>query len=138
MTAHQEASFEAERWNNEGLPVYEPGQRIRGRIVLVPDRDARTRGVQLWVGCRIHGSGTPEEFELEPEHYVYQGDLVAGNVIEAPFDVALPAHAPITYAGRRVKFDWEVRLRVDVPIWPDKRLAFPFIVEPRRVSDESA
>lgn len=138
MTAHQEASFEAERWSNDGLPVYEPGEVVRGSITLIPDRDARTRGVQLWIGCRIHGSGTPEAFELAPEQFVYQGDLQAGGAIVAPFGVALPLHAPPTYQGRRVKFDWEVRLRVDVPLWADKRLSFPFIVEPRRVAVESA
>lgn len=130
MPAHEEIHFVANRWSNDGLPVYQPGDRVSGTCTLVPDRDARTRGVQLWIGCRIHGSGTAETFDLAPESFVFQGDLQSGVPVVARFDAEIPVHAPVSYQGRRIKFDWEVRLRVDIPIWPDQRLEFPFLVEP--------
>jgi hypothetical protein len=128
----QQISFEAHSHSPDGLPVYTPGDVIKGQVTVLPDKDAHTRGVQLWVGCHIHGSGTAEEVTLVAEHFISEGDLTAGQPAIGSFETVVPELAPLSYKGRRINFDWQVRLRIDVPVWPDKRYSFPFVVEPRR------
>jgi hypothetical protein len=132
MAITQEIRFEARDIDPSGAPVYQPGDRVAGTVTIVPDADASTRGVQLWVGCKIHGSGTGETVDIQPEAFIYEGDLQAGMPINASFSATLPDNAPLSYQGRRVKFDWQVTLRVDIAIWPDKRYSVPFVVVPRQ------
>ncbi|MBI5834274.1 MAG: hypothetical protein HZB16_18420 [Armatimonadetes bacterium] len=128
--------FEAPAVTADGLARYEPGQTVRGTVLCRPERDAHTRGLMMAIGCHIHGSGTPEDLLLQPEIPLHVGDLTAGQVISHSFEVALPADAPVSYEGRRVKFDWALRLRVDIPIWPDQRSEHPFVVTPRGTSPQ--
>lgn len=123
--------FDAPAVTPDGLPQFEPGQTVRGTVLCRPESNATTRGLMLSIGCHIHGSGTPEDLFLQPEMPVHVGDLTAGQVISHRFDVTLPADAPLSYQGRRIKFDWALRLRVDIPIWPDQRWEHPFVVVPR-------
>ena len=132
MAVSQDVRFEAPEYDPSGAPVFRPGDRVKGQVTVVPDSDANTRGIQMWVGCRIHGSGTGESVELMPEEFIYEGNLQAGMPINASFDVTLPENAPLSYQGRRIKFDWQVALRVDIPIWPDQRYSVPFMVLPRQ------
>ncbi|MCC7494467.1 MAG: hypothetical protein IT204_19070 [Fimbriimonadaceae bacterium] len=135
MAMPAEVQWEATEWSPEGLPVYRPGDRIRGRVALAPEHDAHTRGVQLWLGCAIHGSGSPEHYSLIEEHFIYEGDLTAGLPVNAEFSTVLSELAPLSYQGRRIKFDWQLILRVDIPIWPDQRLTYPFVVLPAERRD---
>ncbi len=137
MTVPQEIHFDTGRRGDGGRPVYCPGELVSGTVQIVPDADANTRGVWLWVGCRVHGSGTAETVDLVPERMIHEGPLSAGMPITARFEAHLPDTAPLSYQGRRVKFDWEVGLRVDIPIWPDRRYAEPFGVVPRRSGEGS-
>lgn len=131
MATEPNLQFQTQRYNAAGEPVYEPGDQVAGSVTIVPDQDANVRGVQMWIGCRIHGSGTSEAVDLLPEQFIHQGPLQAGMPINASFSVQLPENAPLSYHGRRIRFDWEVRLRIDVPIWPDQRSGFGFAVVPR-------
>ncbi len=131
MAIAQEIRFEARALDPSGAPIYQPGDRVKGTVTIVPDADAGTRGVQLWIGCRIHGSGSSETLDILPEGFIHEGGLQAGLPINATFDATLPDNAPLSYQGRRVKFDWAVTLRVDIPIWPDQRYSVPFLVVPR-------
>ncbi len=129
--------FEGARHDADGVPVYEVGEELRGTFTLVADHDTHARGVQLQVACFIHGSGTAETVALVPEHMAYQGDLPADQPVQGSFRAVIPSDGPLSYAGRRIKCDWEVRLRVDIPIWRDPRYSFPFRVVPRQAPAES-
>lgn len=124
--------FDSREQSPDGSPIYHPGERVGGSLSLVPEKSAKTRGVQLWIGCLIHGSGSSESIELFPEQFIHEGHLEAGLPIQGDFEVFLPENAPLSYQGRRIKFDWVVTVRVDIPIWPDKRYNLPFTVAPRK------
>jgi hypothetical protein len=120
----------------DGLTRYRPGDRVSGHLTLYPDRDTHARGVWLGVVCQIHGSGTAEQVVACEDLLSYDGDLHAGQPVTIGFDALLPKTAPLSYQGRRVKFDWQVRARVDIPIWRDPKLSFPFLVVPTRTLAE--
>jgi hypothetical protein len=90
------------------------------------------RGIYCWIGCRIHGAGTDEEVTLVPEQLIYEGALAPGQPVSYPFRLSLPPHGPVTFVGRYVKLEWAARVRLDIPLWFDKRLWAPIIVTPRR------
>ena len=126
-----DVNFEAPAATADGLAQYQPGQTVRGTVACIPDTDLHTRGLMMAIGCHIHGSGTAEDLLLQPEFPLHVGDMPAGEEIRYEFEVPLPDDAPLSYQGRRVKFDWAVRLRVDIPIWPDKRSEHLFWVAPK-------
>ena len=95
------------------------------------------RGVQLHVACFVHGSGTAETVDIVPEHFAFQGDIQSGIPVYGTFSGRIPAEGPLTFAGRGIKFDWEVRVRVDIPFWRDQRFNYPFCVVPRQRPEES-
>lgn len=132
MALRQDFEFRAPSHTGDGTPIYMPGDLVQGTVTIYPEERANTRGVQLWIGCLIHGSGTSETIDLAPEHFIHEGDIEAGVPISASFGAPIPTDAPLSYQGRRIKFDWQVRLRVDIPIWPDKRYSVPFLVVPLR------
>lgn len=110
----------------EGTPV---GQDITGKILLNPYIDIKCRGLWLEIGYREHGNGTPYENRLFNEKF-YDGPLTKYSQIEKPFKFTIPSSGPITYNGHYVKIDWFVRLRIDIPIWPDPREQLNFKVIP--------
>jgi hypothetical protein len=118
----------------KGLPVAPVGGTRRLRLQVSTDSDVHCRGLLACVCCRIHGSGTAEEIVLSPEQTIHVGELSAGANAERAYDIKIPEIGPVSFAGRYVKCDWEVRIRVDVPIWRDKRLHLPFIVTPQLLS----
>lgn len=118
----------------KGLPVAAVGGSRRLQVRVSTDSDVHCRGVLACVCCRIHGSGTSEEVILSPEQTIHMGDFPAGANAERAYDIKVPETGPVSFVGRYVKCDWEVRLRVDVPVWRDKRLHLPFLVTPRLIS----
>ena len=127
----QRVQFESSRYDSDGRAVFCPGDTIQATVTLVADQDVHARGVQIWCGCQVHGSGTAETVDLVPEHFCMEGDVQAGQPIVGRVEATLPTDAPVSYQGRRVKFDWCIRMRVDIPIWRDQRIEFPFLVMPR-------
>ena len=128
-----EIQFEAPAQTADGTPLYHPGETVSGTVLYTPDKDQHARGIQLWIGCHIHGSGSSEDFDVVPEHFIHEGDLSGGQLLTFRFEGRLPSDAPASYQGRRIKFDWLVRLRVDIPVLPDHRTEVPFVVKPQRL-----
>ncbi|MCE5216130.1 hypothetical protein LLH03_03765 [bacterium] len=118
-----------------GLPAAAVGERLRLSLRVRTDGDLHCRGVLAQVCCHLHGSGTAEEVVVFAEQQIHEGDFAAGQVAEHTYEVTVPDSGPVSFEGRYVKMDWCVRVRVDIPIWVDKRLTLPFLVTPR-VSSE--
>jgi hypothetical protein len=116
-------------------PVMSAGETRNLYLWLQTTEEVSCRGIWVWVGCRVHGSGTDEEIPLIAEHCIHEGALQAGQPLGAPLRVAIPAHGPVTFVGRYVKLEWVARVRFDVPLWFDKRMWVPIIVTPRRLPE---
>ncbi|MFQ5810922.1 MAG: hypothetical protein ACE5JM_14995, partial [Armatimonadota bacterium] len=119
----------------QGLPAMSVGATRKLNLTVRTDEDIHCRGVQCWVGCRIHGSGTSEEAALEEEHLIHEGDFRAGLAINRTISVTIPPYGPVTFIGRYVKCEWMVRVRVDIPVWRDKRIELPIVVTPRLTAE---
>jgi hypothetical protein len=115
----------------QGLPAIPVGGRCRLNITVHTDSEFHCRGVRCWIGCRVHGSGSEDTCELWAEQFIHEGDILAGHTISHSVDIAAPDRGPVSFQGRYVKCDWLVRVRVDIPVWRDKRLDLPFLVTPR-------
>lgn len=115
----------------QGLPAIPVGETRRLDLSVHTDTEFHCRGVLCWVGCRMHGSGTDEKLDVVPEQFIHEGDFGAGHTISHSLTLAIPQDGPVSFQGRYVKFDWMVRVRVDIPIWRDKYLELPFLVTPR-------
>ncbi len=117
--------------------VVQAGQTLTGELTLRVPHDVNARGVLLEVSCKVHGRGTDEKVAAIEESKIYEGDLRAGQDLQVPFEAHISGAGPCTYHGRYIKMDWAVRVRIDVPMWFDKRYEFPFTVVPR-VRDKTA
>jgi len=117
-----------------GLPAVGVGGTRELTLQVHTAEHLDCRGLQLWVGCRIHGSGTEEKVELSPEHLISQGPLLVSQPIVHRLQVAIPGRGPVSFLGRYVKCEWLLRLRVDIPIWRDQRLDLPLLVTPRALA----
>jgi hypothetical protein len=117
--------------------VVQAGGALNGEVLIQVPSDVNARAVLLEVSCNVHGRGTGEQVEALPEHRVYEGDLHAGQELRVPFEARISVAGPCTYQGRYIKMDWAVRVRLDVPLWFDKRYEFPFTVVPRVVARTS-
>lgn len=135
----RQGSVTAEFWNYQGptlkgLPVVPVGGSRRLQVRVTADGDVHCRGVLACVCCRIHGAGSSEEIVLSPEQTIHMGDFPAGANAERAYDIKVPETGPVSFVGRYVKCDWEIRVRVDIPIWRDRRLHLPFLVTPQLLS----
>ncbi|MBI2267407.1 MAG: hypothetical protein HYU64_19945 [Armatimonadetes bacterium] len=106
------------------------GSQLQGTVHFTAVENVNARGLHLEIGYNEHGNGTPCEHQLIDTMF-FKDDLVAGQPMEHRFVFPIPDDGPVTYHGKYVNFDWFVRIRVDIPFWPDKREKFPFIVLPR-------
>lgn len=131
----EQGPLRAEFWGYQGplldgVPTVVAGDRLRATVLARSAQAIRCRGVRCWAGCRIHGSGDTDTVVLINDEFIHEGDLAAGQTVLHRLDIAIPASGPVSYAGRYIKCDWCVRLRVDIPVWRDRRLDLPFIVTP--------
>jgi hypothetical protein len=116
-------------------PVMPVGASHNLYLWVQTNQEVACRGVWVWVGCRIHGSGTDEEMPLIAEHLVHEGTVQPGAPVGCQLPVTIPAHGPVSFVGRYVKLEWVARVRFDIPMWFDKRMYVPFIVTPRRLPE---
>jgi len=112
-------------------PVIPAGETRELQVTLATSEDIQCRGVLCWIGCRAHGRGTAEEIVVFREQMIHGGPLLANQAVMVPISITPPPVGPTTFQGQHVKLEWMVRLRVDMPMWVDRRLLLPFIVTPR-------
>lgn len=110
-----------------------PGQILEGEALLNPYEDVNCRGLWLEIGYWDRGRGTPHENRLVQDMF-YQGNLQRNQAISHRIQFQIPDRGPVTYAGENVNIDWFVRIRVDIPMWFDKRYEYPFNVIPRFIA----
>ncbi|MDQ7822587.1 MAG: hypothetical protein RDV48_07295 [Candidatus Eremiobacteraeota bacterium] len=106
------------------------GGSFEGDIVLIPSEDVNCRGLWLEIGYKEGGMGTPHDQQMVQEMF-FHGNLIRNNPVEKHFAFKVPREGPVTYKGSYAKFEWYVRVRIDIPFWFDKREEREFTVLPR-------
>ena len=114
-----------------GVPAVSVGETREFRVRLEASKDINCRGVWCWIGCRLHGRGADEEVAMVSDLQAYDGALRAGQPVEFPVSVRVPAAGPVSYRGRCLSFEWSIRVRMAIPMWRDRHLELPFVVTPR-------
>ncbi len=114
-------------------PVMAVGETREFSLWVQTKETVDCRGVLCWVGCRVHGAGSDEKIVLIQEQTIHEGALTPDQPVCFPVQVTVPDSGPASYVGRYVKLEWVACVRLDIPLWFDKRLRVPFIVTPQRV-----
>jgi hypothetical protein len=111
-----------------GIPRYNPGDTLPGIVRLLPRRELRCRGVYVVARWRSVGLETVDR-GVGPERSIHRGDLDPAQSVELQFQYVLPWE-PWSYAGRLVRVEWELEVRLDVPWGRDRVAVAPFILAP--------
>jgi hypothetical protein len=115
-----------------------PGEVIRGKIAFTPKRKTQLNGVVLTVSADevcVSGSGSnatthTHHLHSHMEQLLEPGPVLPGQLLEFPFEYSLPMHASPSLALKDNKLNWEVKLRIDIPKWPDWTKTYALIVDP--------
>jgi hypothetical protein len=111
------------------------GDELSFHIRLEPHEDIKCSGVWLEIGYHEGGNGSLHDERLVQKMF-YTGELRRFNVIDQDFLYDIPSEGPISYAGTYVKFNWYIRIRIDIPLWFDPREEREFRVLPRIMESE--
>ncbi|MFK8113436.1 MAG: sporulation protein [Rubripirellula sp.] len=104
-----------------------PGESIAGELVVRPRNSVPINAIQLNFEARekvVSGSGsnrtTHSKTFFEESHTLQEStSLTPGQEHCFPFEVALPENAPYSIDLSDNDLIWNVKLRVDIPRWPD-------------------
>jgi hypothetical protein len=123
--------FEQPSYKIRGMTItgLQPGERLKGKIVLTPNEDIKCRGVWVEVGFSCTGNGTPHE-DLRINKMFHNGSLVKSQPVSYQLNYRIPNRGPMSYKGKIVEITWFIQVRVDIPLWFDDRKKFPFYVIP--------
>jgi len=111
------------------------GDTLSFNVRLEPHEDIKCTGVWLEIGYHERGNGSLHDERLVQKMF-YTGELRRFNAIDQDFVYDIPSEGPITYTGTYVKFNWYIRIRIDIPLWFDPREEREFIVLPRIMESE--
>ena len=111
-----------------GLPRFDPGATLRGRVVIGPDAPS-ARGVRAVARWRASGRGGVDEGN-GLDVAVHRAEVPAGARLELPFEYELPRE-PWSYQGELFAIHWRLEARLDVPLGHDPSAAADFILAPR-------
>lgn len=94
-------------------PHYQPGETLRGEVVIEVNADCPCKALSAQFGWRTHGKGNTDEGE--PEKLLLGSfDWQAGQTHRVPFSFLLP-RGPVSYHGHLINVDWYVNARADIP-----------------------
>ncbi len=119
-----------------------PGQQVTGSLVFTPKKSSQINGI-IWklMAEEVCSSGsgsnrTTHRYQLvnKVEKLMEARQLVAGQRVELPIDVMLPANAPPSLKFTDNELTWSGELRIDIPGWPDFVKSFKLVVAPSNSS----
>ncbi|MGQ9630743.1 MAG: hypothetical protein ACUVXI_10590 [bacterium] len=108
------------------------GGRIRGSVLIRPERDIKCKKVTLVGGYTVRGAGTHEGANFV-EKEIHRGAIRGGEEVRSSFDWDISEDGPISYQGHYIKIEWFVEAKVDAPLWRDPGSRKVFLVRPRRI-----
>jgi hypothetical protein len=110
-----------------GLMLYQPGQRVRGTVQLIPDSgDLNCKHIFVRLQWHTEGRGDRDQ-QCIAQLDVFQGTLQARIPTTYDFAFMLPRE-PWSYAGHYVNIVWEIEVEVDVPWAVNLRRSQPFVM----------
>jgi hypothetical protein len=90
------------------------GDEVEGVVVITVDKDVVAKAVFVKLLWRTHGRGNPHRVEVASVA-LPGGAWSAGQTLQLPFRLRVPAEGPVTSTGDIVSVDWTIRAEVDLP-----------------------
>ncbi|GAB4312023.1 MAG: hypothetical protein Kow00117_05050 [Phototrophicales bacterium] len=112
----------------DNTPVFYPGDRVAGQVVIVPDKTVNCRNIRVDVGWYTQGKGDRDR-EIIYQYIIDVQRLDPGIPISQQFAVDIPA-MPYTFSGHLINIIWAVQVTVDIAMRGDINGAGLFIVRP--------
>ncbi len=109
---------------------WQPGDSVRGVVVVESDSDFRCDDLSIRCGWRTHGKGNRAEAWKEPIS-LFQGQLTAGLPGSFPFEIQIPTDGPVSYEGHYLNVGWLLQARADIPWKLDPSAEFELQVVPQ-------
>ena len=97
----------------EPYPVYGPGERIRGHVVLEVSRQTNVRKTQISLGWHTTGRGDTAQGSIR--QLDLPGQTYEPGRHRIPFEFRMPSQGPPSYEGQLIHVQWHVKASVDLP-----------------------
>ncbi|MBI2571846.1 MAG: hypothetical protein HYV63_32960 [Candidatus Schekmanbacteria bacterium] len=107
---------------------YEPGQEIRGRVVVMVDKDVTCKKLEITQVWKTHGRGNAQMRCLDRALHA-SPEWSAGRQYAYPFSFRAPA-MPLTYHGNLLNVDHYVDATADIPWARDPRASEDYVLTP--------
>jgi len=107
--------------------VFQPGDTVRGQVVVSVDAPCRCDGLTFAYQWRTHGKGNEDAGEITVAT-LFQGQWAEGDEYGYPFEFTAP-RGPVTYHGHHINVDWYVNVRADIPWALDPKIEEDFLLE---------
>lgn len=91
---------------------FEPGDEIKGQVVVVVEKDTRCKGLKVTQQWQTHGKGNTTR-GVPTEQLLFEGEWTPGKY-HYPFVFTAPLW-PFTYHGDYLNVDWYIKATADVP-----------------------
>lgn len=96
--------------------TYNPKEVVSGVVIIQPETDIICRRLEL----HLRGPG---QTKVLTTLFYEKAEWKIGNVYSYPFSFRAPRR-PLTYHGNRLRIDWYVRVKADVPLSITDRIIF--------------
>lgn len=93
--------------------VFEPGDRVTGRVVVDVDDGVTCNGLEVQHRWKTHGRGNTDWGKTDSQ-VVFEGEWEQAGSYEYEFEFVQPP-GPQTYHGHYVNVDWYVYVTADIP-----------------------
>ncbi len=108
--------------------VYQPGDTIRGEVMVEVNKECRCDSLTLRSHWKTHGRGNRDAGEGESQP-LFEGTWFEGDRKSFPFEVIAPT-GPFTYRGKIINIDWYIEARADIPWALDPKAEVEFLLGP--------
>ena len=117
------------------------GLPITGSIAFKPPAKRKFGPIEVTVVGKeraVRGSGTKKTTHhhtvFQCEHVVHQGGTAAANVpMRIPFEIPIDEAAPPTLKLKNNQINYQLKLRIDLPGFPDYRVSREVVVDPLHI-----
>lgn len=123
-----QVDFRDYRTTHNEMPIYYPGDRVSGQVVITPDRTVTCRNVRVEVGWYTTGKGNRDKETLE-KYVIDVQQLEPGVPIAQRFAAELPM-MPYSFSGQLINIIWAVQVTVDIAMRGDITGSRAFVLRP--------
>lgn len=109
-------------------PIYYPGDRVSGQVVIYAESQIKCRNIRVEVGWFTQGKGNRDKEAIQ-QYVIDVQQIEPGMPISQKFAADLPP-MPYSFSGELINIVWAVQVTVDIAMRSDINESRQFIVRP--------